>query len=91
MVRYQLPSLDYGSHKLRFRAWDMVGNSSMQTLNFLIPDPQGISAVNVGSTVSNAVFDTTGRRLSGAGQARGGLYIYRSQDGSVKKMMKRKQ
>ena len=91
VVRYQLPSLDYGSHKLRFRAWDMVGNSSMQTLNFLIPDPQGISAVNVGSTVSNAVFDTTGRRLSGAGQARGGLYIYRSQDGSVKKMMKRKQ
>ncbi len=34
-VRYSIPELEPGNHRLVFRAWDMLGNSSSTSLNFV--------------------------------------------------------
>ena len=34
-VRFSIPELEPGKHRLVFRAWDMMGNSSSQMLNFV--------------------------------------------------------
>lgn len=48
---YSLPELSEGAHQLRFRAWDMLNNSSTATLNFnvvrgLKPEIESVSCTN---------------------------------------------
>ena len=93
IVRYQLPRLSYGAHSLRFRAWDMLNNSSKVTLNFRVVDPMGIETAQTddGEQGDPQLFDAAGRRVDGKSSASGGLYICRSADGSVKKIMRKRQ
>lgn len=35
-ISYRLPPLEDGPHSLRFKAWDLMNNSSAQTLNFSV-------------------------------------------------------
>ena len=92
-MRYQLPRLSYGVHSLRFRAWDMLNNSSKVTLNFRVVDPMGIETAQTddGEQGDPQLFDAAGRRVDGKSSASGGLYISRSADGSVKKIMRKRQ
>jgi hypothetical protein len=93
VVRYQLPTLSLGPHKLRFRAWDLLNNSSKVTLNFNVIDPDGI--VNVKTDRDDdgqaTFFDAAGRRISGPVRAGKGLYLQRQKDGTIKKMMRTRQ
>ena len=90
VVAYQLPILSYGPHQLRFRAWDMLNNSSSVTLRFEVVDPLGISNVSTDTVGTSEFFDATGRKL-GSKPPRKGLYICRTSNGQVKKLTNPKQ
>ena len=90
VVAYQLPILSFGPHQLRFRAWDMLNNSSSVTLRFEVVDPLGISNVGTDTVGTSEFFDATGRKL-GSKPPRKGLYICRTPNGQVKKLTNPKQ
>jgi hypothetical protein len=92
-VRFQLPTLSNGTHRLRFRAWDIQNNSSKVTFSFSINDPMGIDTIETDDAEDGQeeVFDMTGRKINSTSSANGRLYIYRMPDGSVKKMVRTRQ
>ena len=85
-VEYRLPELTYGQHQLRFRAWDLLNNSSSVTLRFEIYNPLGIDQTTAQQQESAVLFDTAGRQLDKSATPRKGLYIMRNADGQVKKI-----
>lgn len=41
-IQYALPQFTIGQHKLIIKAWDLLGNSSKDTLIFIVPDTAGL-------------------------------------------------
>ena len=41
-IKYVLPALSIGAHQLIIKAWDLLGNSSKDTLQFIVPDTAGV-------------------------------------------------
>jgi hypothetical protein len=91
-VDYTLPSLTEGSHQLLFRAWDMLNNSTTVTLNFMVGMGSVRAAIQqqsaTGMNMPMRVSDIAGRAVS---RHATGILLYRSPDGKVKKMMRRRQ
>ena len=48
-IQYALPSFSIGQHQLIIKAWDLLGNSSKDTIQFIVPD----TAVMLLNKVSN--------------------------------------
>lgn len=65
-VGYSIPELDPGEHRLVFRAWDMLGNSSSQALNFVAVKNYKPYVIDVDCTpnpaTETAVFNITYNR-----------------------------
>jgi len=62
-THYSIPELSEGPHKLQFRAWDILNNSSTATLNFnvvngLSPDISNISVTNNPASTSTTFIVT---------------------------------
>ena len=60
---YNIPELSEGKHQLKFRAWDMLNNSSTATLNFTVvkglqPEIESISCTNNPATTSTTFIVT---------------------------------
>ncbi|MCF0197911.1 MAG: type IX secretion system sortase PorU [Bacteroidaceae bacterium] len=53
-VAFDLPALSAGKHTLKFRAWDVLNNTSTATLDFVVDEGMNYTA---------EVFDFTGKRL----------------------------
>ena len=91
-VDYTLPMLAEGSHELLFRAWDVLNNSSTVKLQFFVGDGAIRAAINQPAATpvysGTAVADLTGRT---AGRHATGILLYRTPDGKVKKMVRRRQ
>ena len=58
-VGYSLPALDYGQHRLLFRAWDILNNSSTAELTFNVEKSLEPSFFSVSCTRNPAVTATT--------------------------------
>lgn len=56
---YQLPELSAGKHKLKFRAWDILNNSSTVSLDFNVVRGLTPKLFNVGITKNPASTSTT--------------------------------
>lgn len=56
---YQLPELSAGKHKLKFRAWDILNNSSTVSLDFNVVRGLTPKLFNVGVTKNPASTSTT--------------------------------
>ena len=90
---FYLPHLDDGAHQLRLRAWDVLNNSSVLTLDFVTGEqlgPTAVQSVALSRQPSDLqCYDLQGRRV-GPGQ-RQGLRLIRTADGRVKKIVVRRQ
>ncbi len=87
---YQIPALTPGEHVLLFRVWDVLNNSSVTQLSFVVGDGQaaGPSAVRTLTRTSPEVLEVY--NLKGQNvrpQSARGLVIYRGADGTVKKKL----
>ena len=58
-VGYSIPALSAGQHKLQFRAWDVLNNSSVAELAFSVDATQEPSQLNVSCTHNPATTATT--------------------------------
>lgn len=71
-VGYSIPALEPGPHKLQFRAWDVLNNSSTTELSFNVvegisPELVGVECVKnpaVSSTTFRIIHDRTGCEVS---------------------------
>ncbi len=93
-VDYRLPALISGPHTLVFRAWDVLNHSSTLTLHFVvgtesirstIQHPQKATPYNS----RQGFYSLDGVKVNTVSM--GGVFIYRSADGKVKKMTRRRQ
>ena len=57
-VSFSIPALSYGSHTLQFRAWDVLNNSSVSHLSFVVSDDISSGNLNVICT-KNPAWDWT--------------------------------
>jgi hypothetical protein len=57
-VGYSLPALSEGSHRLQFRAWDVLGNSSVAELQFVVDPTQQPDLLSVICVKNPAVGNT---------------------------------
>ena len=57
-VSFSIPALSYGSHTLQFRAWDVLNNSSVSQLSFVVSDDISSGNLNVICT-KNPAWDWT--------------------------------
>ena len=57
-VSFSIPTLSYGSHTLQFRAWDVLNNSSVSHLSFVVSDDISSGNLNVICT-KNPAWDWT--------------------------------
>jgi hypothetical protein len=57
-VSFSIPTLSYGSHSLQFRAWDVLNNSSVSRLSFVVSDDVSSGNLNVVCT-KNPAWDRT--------------------------------
>ena len=57
-IKYALPTLGQGPHQFIIKAWDLVGNSSSDTLNVIVPNSQYLEVKNL-SNYPNPVFTNT--------------------------------
>ena len=60
-IGYSIPKLDYGDHKLLFRAWDILNNSSTAELTFNVAKGLEPNLSEVECTPNPAVTQTTFR------------------------------
>ena len=94
-LTYTLPALPEGPHHLLFRVWDVLNNSTIVELDFVVASATMPSAIETPTTPTEQgagqLFDASGRRVSGSQPPRAGLYIYRNSRGEVKKMMMQRQ
>lgn len=51
-ISFKMPQLSAGQHTLRFRAWDLLNNSSTRTLSFIVDDGKGTDIYSVYAPVS---------------------------------------
>ena len=58
-VGFSIPTLSSGQHKLQFRAWDVLNNSSVAELSFYVDGSQEPSLLSVDCTRNPAVTTTT--------------------------------
>ena len=58
-VGFSIPTLSFGSHTLQFRAWDVLNNSSVSRLSFVVSDDASSGDVNVICTKNPAWDQTT--------------------------------
>ncbi len=58
-VGFSLPALDEGKHKLLFRAWDVLNNSSTSELTFTVSKDLEPGLLSIGCTHNPAVTQTT--------------------------------
>ena len=58
-VGFSIPTLPIGSHTLQFRAWDVLNNSSVSRLSFVVSDDASSGDVNVICTRNPAWDQTT--------------------------------
>ena len=58
-VGFSIPALPIGSHTLQFRAWDVLNNSSVSRLSFVVSDDASSGDVNVICTKNPAWDQTT--------------------------------
>ena len=58
-VGFNIPELTKGSHSLLFRAWDVLNNSSVSRLSFVVSDDISLGDVNVICTKNPAWDQTT--------------------------------
>ena len=73
-VEFQIPPLAMGSHTLLFRVWDMLNNSSVTKLSFVVGDEAGdyaepgggshLSEINADNAASGIIQTTTDRAES---------------------------
>ena len=93
-VSYAIPSLTAGSHVLLFRVWDVFNNSSTTSLSFVVADGSGALQGGEASGISDT--GTAARDAAGVYNLKGqsidrrnskGVYLYRHQNGTVKKLM----
>ena len=57
-VGYSIPELSYGKHKLLFRAWDVLNNSSTVELNFEVAKGVGPTIADIDCTPNPATTHT---------------------------------
>ena len=60
-VGYSIPALDEGQHKLQFRAWDILNNSSVAELTFNVSKDASPAMLDVESLANPATTNTTFR------------------------------
>ena len=60
-VGFSIPTLSAGSHQLQFKAWDVVNNLSVATLNFTVVRGQQPQLVDVDCTQNPATTSTSFR------------------------------
>lgn len=60
-VGYSLPTLDLGTHKLKFRAWDVLNNPSTVELTFNVVEGMAPDLVEIDCTKNPATTSTTFR------------------------------
>lgn len=60
-VGYSIPALDEGMHKLQFRAWDVLNNSSVAELSFYVSYDASPALLDVESTANPATTATSFR------------------------------
>ena len=58
-VSFSIPALSYGPHTLQFRAWDVLNNSSVSQLSFVVSDDVSSGNMNVICTKNPAWDGTT--------------------------------
>ena len=58
-VAYSIPTLEAGLHTLTFRAWDVLNNSSTQTLTFAVDPYKAVQVLELSATQSPATTSTT--------------------------------
>jgi hypothetical protein len=58
-VGYSIPALSNGSHKLQFRAWDILNNSSTTELTFNVANGVEPNCFNISCTKNPATTSTT--------------------------------
>lgn len=58
-VRYSIPALTAGRHRLAFRAWDMKNNSSTAVLNFVVDENARPALLDVSASENPATEQTT--------------------------------
>jgi hypothetical protein len=46
-IKYALPNLSEGPHQLIIKAWDLIGNSSRDTLNVFVPSSKKLAVKNL--------------------------------------------
>lgn len=82
-VSYQIPEIAPGRHTLTFRAWDVLNNTSLATLDFVV-DTQ-LNPENL------RIYDVSGRLMAtgnvSANQLPQGVYIYRQGKQKGKKII----
>lgn len=57
-VGFQMPTLEEGAHKLTFRSWDVLNNSSVAELSFVVAEGQSPQIFDI-NVVENPVRSTT--------------------------------
>ena len=94
-VVFSIPSLSPGRHRLLFRVWDVLNNSSVVEFDFVVDGsamPAAIQApIAEEKCMNGQLYDASGRRVTGSRQQRSGLYLYRNGRGEVKKLMLQRQ
>ncbi len=60
-VGYSIPALDEGQHKLQFRAWDILNNSSVAELSFYVSKDASPALLDVESLANPATTTTSFR------------------------------
>lgn len=81
-----------GEHVLIFRVWDVLNNSSFAQLSFVVddgsgltPELSGISSVSTDAASRREIYNAKGQSVSG--RTLNGVYLYRTPEGKVKKMV----
>ncbi len=90
-VGFYLPALEDGVHRLFFRAWDVLNNSSSVEYTIYVnvsPQIAGIEDVSAQSPQPvQDLYNTSGRRIGTSSAAPSGLYIRRTQQGDFRKVI----
>ena len=90
-VDFRLPYLDEGPHSLSFRVWDVLNNSTVATLSFLVGmqhSPLAIAEVQGGdNSRGEQAFDLMGRPAFSTSRSASSLLLIRQHDGKVKKKL----
>ena len=92
---FTLPALASGHHELLVRAWDVLNNSSVLTLTFVVTDTGHLTGIlsplSSSPSLPPTYFDLQGRRHTTVSGSRSSLVLYRTEQGKMKKKVLRGQ